>query len=131
MERHYQTKLGYQLPVLDEARLRNDQKRLTEGGAEILDGTPIAPPVGYFKQPSMVEHIRNMVRGELLRHAAQNQGFETFEEAEDFDVDDDPDPHTPYEAIFEPAVDQVGGAGGSPPAAAPEAEPLPAEPSPA
>ena len=32
-----------------------------ERGAEVLDPTPIAPPVGYKRQPSMVEHIAAMV----------------------------------------------------------------------
>lgn len=71
-------------------------------GREIPDPTPIAPPIGYVPQPSMVDHIRNMIRTELSRSAAE-AGEETFDEADDFEVEDElADPHTPYEAVFDP-----------------------------
>jgi len=39
-------------------------------------------------------------------------GAETFEESEDFDVDDDiPDPTTPYEADFDPPISELVEAG--------------------
>jgi len=62
----------------------------------------IAPPVGYKKAPTLAEQMRDMIRSERLRIAAQEGGFETFEEADDFDVDDDYDPTSPFEEIFEP-----------------------------
>lgn len=74
----------------------------TRDGAEILDSTPMAPPVGYKKQPSMVEYIRDMVRSERLRQEAEAAGAETWEEADDFDVGEDYDPSSPYEGDFEP-----------------------------
>nr|QJB20545.1 MAG: hypothetical protein [Microvirus sp.] len=75
---------------------------LDERGAEVLDDTPIAPPVGYVKQPSMSDYIRDLIRSEKLAQEAAAAGLETFEESEDFDVDDDYDPTTPYEAEFDP-----------------------------
>jgi hypothetical protein len=43
-----------------------------------------------------------MIRQEVSR-AAEELGDETFEEADDFDIEDDPvDPRTPYEAVFNP-----------------------------
>lgn len=81
---------------------------LTPFGAEIPDPTPLAPPVGYKRQPTMVEHIRNMVRSERLRQEAEAAGMDTFEESEDFDVgDDEDDPHTPYENDFDPPIDVI------------------------
>lgn len=78
---------------------------LTPDGYELPDPTPMAPPVGYKKQPSMVEHIRNMVRSEQLRAHVEAQGAESFEEADDFEVDDDDRlPISAYEAFFEPEV---------------------------
>lgn len=82
------------------------EKGLTPDGSA-LDapdmGVPIAPPLGYIKQPSITERIRDMVRSEHLRREAESAGAETFEEANDFDILDDPvDPHTPYEAVFDP-----------------------------
>lgn len=70
---------------------------LFESGAEKNSAIPVAPPVGYVKQPSLAERIRAMVRSEHLRAAAESAGFETFEEAEDFNVGDDYDPRSPYE----------------------------------
>lgn len=66
------------------------------------DPLPVSPPLGYKKTPSLSEQIRDMVRSEKLRQAAEEAGVETFEEADDFDIPDDPvDPSTPYEADFE------------------------------
>jgi len=72
-------------------------------GRELLDSTPMAPPVGYVRQPTMVDIIRAQIRGERLREEAANMGMESFEEADDFEIPDDPvDPSSPYEEIFDP-----------------------------
>lgn len=68
---------------------------------EHLDPTPIAPPIGWQKPRHIIDDIREMVRGELSRRAADG-GYDSFEEAEDFDVDDEYDPTTPWEQYFEP-----------------------------
>lgn len=103
-------------------------RRLTQGGAEIPDPTPIAPPLGYVKQPTMAELIRSMVKSEVLRQEVEALGAGSFEDEDDFDCDDDYDPTSPYENEFEPPVQQ-GGDGGPPPSEAPKAaEPPPAEP---
>lgn len=82
--------------------------KYNEKGEELPNPVPVAPPIGYKKQPSMVEMIRNMVRSEQLRHAAEKSGHESFEDADDFDVGDDIDPKAPYEAEFEPTpVDEL------------------------
>lgn len=73
-------------------------------GSESLDPTPMAPPVGYRRQPSLAEQIREMVRSEKLAQELAATGAETFEEADDFDVEDEFDPSTPWENDFDPAV---------------------------
>lgn len=73
-------------------------KGQTVEGAEQPDPTPMAPPVGYNRQPTMIEHIRNMVRSEELRRAAAAAGAESFDEADDFDVEDDPFPVSRFDA---------------------------------
>lgn len=88
---------------------------------ETVDPTPIAPPIGYKKQPTIWEQQRAMIRSELSRQA-EAQGFETFEESDDFDIGDDFDPHTPYEADFEPPTADVQEA--FQPTPAPQAAPL-------
>lgn len=76
-------------------------RRLNARRQEMPDPTPMAPPIGYKKQESMSELVRKMVRSALQEHAAQT-GHESFEEADDFDIDDDPmDPQSAYEADFE------------------------------
>ncbi|UIW10386.1 hypothetical protein [Flyfo microvirus Tbat2_144] len=79
-------------------------RRLTPGGAEIPDPTVIAPPIGTIRQPPLHELIRQMIRSEQLAQYAENQEADTFEEADDFDVEDDDtiDPTSPYEEQFEP-----------------------------
>jgi hypothetical protein len=74
---------------------------LNERGHELPSGVPMAPPLGYKKQPSLHETIRNMIRSERLAQEAATAGFETFDEADDFDVGDDLDPSSPYELEFE------------------------------
>jgi len=72
---------------------------------EHLDPTPMSPPIGYVRAPSMIDRIRDMVRHEMS-NAANEKGFESFEEAEDFDVDDEYDPASPWEMLFEPDTPQ-------------------------
>jgi len=65
------------------------------------DPTPMAPPIGYNPQPSLAEQIRAMVRSSQLALEAERLGAETFEEADDFEMDD-VDPSSPYEENFDP-----------------------------
>lgn len=81
---------------------------LDKRGREIPDPLPMAPPIGYKRSPSLAEQIRAMVVSEKLRQEALESGFETFEESDDFEIEDDPaDPRTPYEAVFDPAPTPV------------------------
>lgn len=70
----------------------HDQK-----GREIPDPTPLAIPAGLKKPESMQDMIRRFVRIEASR-IAQAEGYESFDEADDFEVDDaEPDDvNTPY-----------------------------------
>lgn len=79
--------------------------RLDENGHEVVSSIPMEPPLGYKKQPTMIEHVRNMVRSEMLRKEAEAAGMESFEDADDLNIPDDPiDPSTPYEEVFEPPI---------------------------
>lgn len=70
--------------------------RYDEFGNEIANQTPVAIPAGYHAAPSINEIIRQYVRQEMSKQAAES-GFESFEEADDFEVDEDPDPLSAYE----------------------------------
>lgn len=79
-------------------------------GQLLPDPTPIAPPIGYFQEESMFDRMRRVVRAELSAAAAE-RGGETFEEANDFDIEDDiPEPFSPYEEYMlfkgEPTPDE-------------------------
>lgn len=75
--------------------------RYNERGHEILDPTPVEMPVRFQRPPTLQEQIKAFVKRELSE-AAEAQGVETFEEADDFDIEDDPiDPTTPWELNYE------------------------------
>ena len=71
------------------------KNRAFRGSQQFMDPTPVAPPVGYEKQPSMIDIIKQQVAQVSL--SAQDEGFETIDDANDFEVDDDPFPSSPYE----------------------------------
>lgn len=75
-------------------------RRLNSAGAEILDPTPIAPPVGFKKQPSMFDIQRDMLH-QAMRELAEAQGKETLEESLDFDIGDDIDPESEWETSLD------------------------------
>lgn len=74
---------------------------------EIPDPRPVAVPVGYRRPLTLQEEIKRFVRAELSQ-VAQAHELETFEEADDFDVDEDPELISPYE-IPEAAPEWPGG----------------------
>lgn len=99
----------FQKPVQlspDDYNARLLAKGLTADGL-IPDPVPIAPPIGYKKQPSMVEVVRSMVRSERLALEAELAGYETFEESEDFDVGDDDMPRSPHEFEDQPSIAEM------------------------
>lgn len=74
---------------------------LDDKGRELLDPVPMAPPVGFVPGMSQDERLRQMIRQEHSRLNAMMYN-ETFEEANDLDIDDDPiDPSTPYEESYD------------------------------
>jgi len=67
-----------------------------EQGREIPVRGKIAIPIGFHTPPSLQEQIRRFIRIEASNMAAA-AGHETFEESDDFDVDDDVDFKSPHE----------------------------------
>lgn len=76
-------------------------------GREIPDTTPIAVPFDFGRPLSLHDQIKRFIRSEISQRAAAAER-ETFEEADDFDVDEDPDPFSAYE-IPEAAPEWPGG----------------------
>lgn len=75
---------------------------LNDKGQEVLDNTPISIPVPFTRPEPLHLRIRRMI---LLAQREAGEGYETEEEANDFDVPDDPnpDPTSPWEENFLPA----------------------------
>lgn len=67
-----------------------------EKGRELPSKKRIALPLGHRVPPTLQETIKRMVREAVSMNAAQ-QGYETFEEAEDFETGDDELPYSPHE----------------------------------
>lgn len=74
-------------------------------GAEHLDPTPMQPPLGYKKIPSLRDQIRQMV----MEHHKQleDNDPESIEEADDFEMEEDYDPHSRWENDFEPSIKEL------------------------
>lgn len=68
--------------------------------AEVNSGEQVAKPTN-LRIPSRSESIRAYVRLEQMLAQQRNQ-VESFEEADDFDLDDDEQWVSPYEEHFEP-----------------------------
>lgn len=67
---------------------------------EKVDPVPMAPPVGYRREPSLMEKIQMMVLKDKVDRLQAELGADTPEEAEDFDVEDaeyPSDPVSPHE----------------------------------
>lgn len=87
----------------DTGEIVQDAPRLDENGWEVLDPNPVEVPIGAKRPETLAEQVQRLVRTSVSAYA-QAQGEETWEEAEDFDVEDDFDPSTPYETFFDPVL---------------------------
>lgn len=94
-------------------------------GQEVPDKTPIALPVGYSAPEPLEQMIARLVRAESSR--AHQQGKETFEEADDLELDDEPELNSPHQ--FTDMQEETLDFPIAPPAKAqaPKSAPLPAE----
>ncbi len=76
---------------------------LDKNGHEVPDPSHMEIPLGFRKPETLAQQVQRLVRTNVSREA-QAAGMETFEESEDFDVDDEMDPHAPYEEHFDPVL---------------------------
>lgn len=70
--------------------------RHDKNGREVPDPTPVAIPLAYRGGETIEQKMQRFIRQQLSQRAAEAQ-HETFEEADDFDVDEDPELTSPYE----------------------------------
>ena len=89
---------------IEEAVEEAVSERLDKYGHEMPDPKPVEMPAGFKRPESLAETVQRLVRHQVSEEAAA-AGYETFEEASDFDIPDDPiDPNTPYEVEFDPIL---------------------------
>lgn len=78
--------------------------RLNDAGQETLDPRPVEIPAGFKRPETTTEIMQRLIRTTLSEQASE-RGEETFEEANDFEVEDETfEPGTPYEAVFDPIL---------------------------
>jgi hypothetical protein len=78
--------------------LRQDDK-----GREIPDPNPIEIPAGMKRPETLAEQVQRLVRRQVSDYAAMH-GKETFEEADDLEIDEEFDPSSPFELEFDPVL---------------------------
>lgn len=84
--------------------------KYNDKGQEIMDPTPMSIPVNFKRPEPLGDMIRRLVRKQISE-AAVAKGMESFDDADDFNIPDDPvDPLSPYEDEFEgdnkPAINE-------------------------
>lgn len=69
---------------------------LLDDGRELLNPVPMAPPVGYVKEPSMMELIQAQVKKHLLLLKGDDE-IDDENDVNDFDAPEEVDPFSLYE----------------------------------
>lgn len=68
------------------------------GNREKVDRTPVERPLHWKRPLTLQEEVKRFVRIEASR-AAEAAGMETWEESQDFSMDDDDEPLSQYEVL--------------------------------
>lgn len=96
--------MGKREKLEDVFKTTDKRNRFSEDNHEILNPTPIAPPLGYKPSLSLVEQIRQQVR---LAKAMDDNEPETEEEADDFEIEEDPQPESRWENDMIPSIKET------------------------
>lgn len=80
----------------------NPRSRLNERGEEIPDPRPVELPIGFERPESIQDMIRRLVQDPMIRQDLDSREVETFDEADDFETEDDGMPVSPHEETFDP-----------------------------
>lgn len=76
-------------------------RRYDADGKFYPDPVPMAPPVGFVQKPSIADQMRRIFHSEQMKILAAQEGRESFEEADDFEIQDEYDPRSPFEMQLE------------------------------
>lgn len=83
---------------------KRSAERHNSHGEEVLDPTPMQPPLGYKKTPSLSEQIQQQVRIAQLKMLEDMALEETEDEADDFEIGDDYEPLSKHENDHMPSL---------------------------
>lgn len=102
--------------------------RLNEKGQEVHDGIPVEIPLGMRRPETLNEMVARLIRNQASRAAAE-AGMETFEEANDFEIEEDSAElmATRYEEMADEEPIARVPAGSAAPAPPPDTKPAPSE----
>lgn len=78
---------------------------LDSAGLEHPDQRRVEIPTRLKLPQRQVDRVRSIIRQEMSRRAV-DEGKESFEEADDFEIDD-LEPFSPYEEVFEPNLTEI------------------------
>lgn len=70
--------------------------QLNKAGAEVMDPKPLFEKIGFKKPPSMEQKIQQMLSAQRIQ-MQEEMGIDPEEEL-NFEIDEDPDMLSPYEA---------------------------------
>lgn len=90
---------------MDPFRTTDKRNRFTEHGEEVLNPVPMQPPLGYKPAPSLADQIRQQVVA--AKRLAELEVQETEEEADDFEIEDDPQPVSRWENDMIPSIKET------------------------
>lgn len=91
---------------MPKQKVRPTLSTYNDAGQEICDPDPLSIPVKFRRPMSVAEEVAKLMRNPEFRRRLDDLGLESFDEADDFNIPDDPiDPLTPYEDGFEPGAD--------------------------
>lgn len=88
----------------DVYKTTDKANRFNERNEEILNPTPMQPPLGYKPSLSLVEQIRQQIR--TFKNLDDNEP-ETEEEADDFEIDEDPVMESRWENDMIPSIKEA------------------------
>lgn len=80
--------------------------KFNERGEELPDPTPVEIPAGFKEPESIQSMIARLVRTHVSDAAARH-GFETVDEANDFEVEDEEFGETKYEVLGDERLDEA------------------------
>lgn len=92
---------------------------------EINSGEQVELPT-RLRMQNRDDRIRQMIRHEMFRSRIADEGMETFEEADDFEMEDGEEWVSPYDNEFDPDFDAAPAPPPAQPAPSPAPPPAPA-----